>query len=114
MATGLYVAVLFLSLCSVLLSPVEGTLGVDLSTSTSKSAFSCLKGESYEFVIVRGYRSYGEPDPEANSNIYNAKAAGFDYVDVYMFPCPKCSKSASEQVNDMGIALQYKPPLSFS
>lgn len=90
--------------CIVVLSvvPSEATLGIDLSTSTSKTAFSCLKDQGYEFVIVRAYLSYGEPDRQASTTIANAKAAGFEYVDVYMFPCPKCSKSASEQVSEMG------------
>lgn len=89
-------------LVSVLFSPSEGTLGVDLSTSTSQSAFTCLKNQSYDFVIVRAYQSIGKPDHSAPSTIANAKAAGFKYVDVYMFPCPTCSKTASEQVSEMG------------
>lgn len=82
--------------------PVSPTKGVDLSTSTSKSIFSCLKGNGYEFVIVRAYRSSGAPDSAAPLTIANARAAGFQDVDVYMFPCPKCSKSARDQVDEMG------------
>ena len=85
-----------------LLCPSEATLGLDLSTSTSYSAFTCLKGQGYDFVIVRAYLSYGEPDRAASATIANARAAGFQYVDVYMFPCPRCSKSAREQVSEMG------------
>ena len=85
-----------------LLAPADATLGLDLSTSTSKTAFSCLKSQGYEFVIVRAYRSSGSPDSAASSTIYNAKAAGFNNIDVYMFPCPKCSKSAKDQVSEMG------------
>ncbi len=44
----------------------------------------------------------GQPDPNAVANIRNAREAGIEYVDVYIFPCPKCSKSASEQVKEMG------------
>lgn len=91
-----------LSVTVSLLHPAEATLGIDVSASTSKSAFSCLKGQGYDFLIVRGYRSYGEPDGSAASTIANAKAAGIGNADVYMFPCPKCSKSAREQVNEMG------------
>lgn len=90
------------SLFLVLLHPVLTAKGIDVSTLVSKSDFSCLKGEGYDFLIVRGYRSTGEPDPDAAATIANAKAAGIENADVYMFPCPKCSKSAGEQVNDMG------------
>ena len=43
----------------------------------------------------------GEPDPNVKYNIKNARAAGFQYVDVYMFPCPTCG-DAKGQVEDMG------------
>lgn len=34
-----------------------GTYGCDVSSLISPSVFQCLKGEGYEFVIVRAYRS---------------------------------------------------------
>lgn len=90
------------SICCNLWQVTEGTRGVDLSTSTSRSAFSCLMQQGYEFVIVRAYCSYGKPDSAAVGTITNANSAGFSNADVYMFPCPKCPKSASEQVQEMG------------
>ena len=106
--------VLFLSCCCCLLfRGSEGTLGVDLATSTSESAFSCLKEQGYEFIIVRAFRSYGEPDRAASTTIRNAQAAGFKYVDVYMFPCPKCASSAAQQVEDMGIATCFNIVLRY-
>lgn len=33
--------------------------------------------------------------------IYNAHDGGIDHVDAYFFPCPKCSSSAKEQVDEM-------------
>lgn len=47
----------------------------------------------------------GSVDPNAVVNIKNARAAGIPYVDVYLFPCPKCAKSASEQVDEMGMIM---------
>lgn len=85
--------------------PVNAILGVDLSTPTSQSAFSCLKNQGYDFVIVRAYHSFGSPDKNAVISIANAKAAGISLVDVYMFPCPKCLKSAKDQVNEMGMCV---------
>ena len=80
----------------------DATKGIDVSTLVSSSDFKCIKGNGYDFLIVRGYRSTGEPDPNAIHTIANARDAGFEYIDVYMFPCPKCGKSASEQVKEMG------------
>ncbi len=44
----------------------------------------------------------GQPDSNAIHTIANAKVAGIRYIDVYMFPSPKCSKTASQQVKEMG------------
>lgn len=80
----------------------EATQGIDVSTLVYPNTFECLKNNGYEFLIVRGYRSVGSPDPDAIHTIANARQAGFKYIDVYMFPCPTCSKSASDQVQEMG------------
>ena len=80
----------------------EATEGIDVSTLVYPKDFECLKNDGYDFLIVRGYRSLGSPDPDAIHTIANARQAGFKYIDVYMFPCPRCSKSASTQVDDMG------------
>ena len=102
-----------------------GTFGVDLSTAFSKSNFECLKGQGFDFAIIRAYQStgkltfintgstnpvsayflllffVGQTDPNAKYNIENARAAGISNIDVYMFPCPKCG-NPSGQVEDMG------------
>jgi hypothetical protein len=33
--------------------------------------------------------------------VANAWAGGMSHVDVYMFPCPHCGKSASTQVDEL-------------
>ncbi len=91
----------------LLLPSATATLGVDLSTSTSATSFSCLKQSGYDFVIVRAYLSYGKPDSSASSSIANARSAGINIIDIYMFPCPKCASSASEQVAEMGKYIYY-------
>ena len=53
-------------------------------------------------MIVRAYLSLGQPDKNAIRTMANAKEAGFTNIDVYLFPCPKCAKSASDQVDEMG------------
>ena len=54
-------------------------------------------------IIIFSYK--GSPDSNAIHTIANARQAGIKYVDVYMFPSPHCSKSASEQVKEMGKIL---------
>jgi hypothetical protein len=49
-------------LVSALAAVALGTRGVDLSTSTSQNAFSCLKSKGYTFAVVRCYESVGHPD----------------------------------------------------
>lgn len=70
------------------------TLGIDVSQPTN--VFSCLKSSGYSFAIVRGYQSNGVVDPNAKSNIANARNAGFQYVDVYAFPCVPCGNAAGQ------------------
>ena len=38
----------------------SGTYGLDLSTAFSKTDFECLKGQGFEFAIIRAYESTGE------------------------------------------------------
>jgi len=76
--------------------------GIDVSTLVSSSRLKCLKEEGYNFLIVRAYRSIGKPDSNVVHTVANARQAGFKHIDVYMFPCPQCSKSASVQVQEMG------------
>eukprot|EP00731_Ephydatia_muelleri_P036094 Em0201g2a len=106
-------------------SSANSTYGVDISSPISETTFSCLIGDGFTFAIVRAYESSGSlvvysahfllpfsiyshnhtlhtgtPDKNAPATIANARAAGMKYVDVYLFPCPKCSKTASQQVEE--------------
>ena len=89
-------ALLLASLC---ISSTLATKGVDLATAVSQSTFECFKSNGMSFAIPRAYKSYGTFDSNAINNIKNARAAGIQYVDVYMFPCR--GKSASDQVSDL-------------
>ena len=80
----------------------NGAKGVDVSTYVPRQSLKCLKKEGYDLLIVRGYRSNGRPDSNARRTLINARWEGFYNVDVYMFPCPKCGKSAAVQVREMG------------
>lgn len=58
-----------------------------------------MKNAGYTFAIPRAWKSYGAFDSNAPANVKNAKAAGIQYVDVYMFPCR--GQSATNQVNSL-------------
>ena len=88
-----------LVLSTLFMSATLATKGVDYSTALSVSTHQCLKTNGVSFVIPRAYYSYGAFDPNAPTNIANARAAGISFVDVYMFPCR--GKSAATQVNDL-------------
>lgn len=46
----------------------------------------------YEFAIVRVYQSLGQVDPNGAQTIKNAKNAGIQYVDGYLYPCVPCKQ----------------------
>ena len=54
------------------------------------------------YLINHLFALIGAPDGNAIHTIANAHQAGIEYIDVYMFPSPRCSKSAAQQVSDMG------------
>jgi len=78
------------------------TKGIDVSQLVTTDQFKLIKKQECNFAIVRAYRSIGEPDGNAAYTLRNAEEAKFDNIDVYMFPKPKSTKSATEQVQEMG------------
>jgi len=79
--------------------------GVDVSIAVSQAQFTCLKKSGYDLAVVRAFRSNGSPDTNAPATLKNAKAAGLK-TDVYMFPCPRCTTTAQQQVNAAVSALK--------
>eukprot|EP01091_Cochliopodium_minus_P000511 TRINITY_DN10467_c0_g1_i1.p1 TRINITY_DN10467_c0_g1~~TRINITY_DN10467_c0_g1_i1.p1 ORF type:complete len:232 (+),score=52.02 TRINITY_DN10467_c0_g1_i1:36-698(+) len=75
--------------------------GVDVSTYVTQTGFSCLVSKNLTFTIVRGYESVGQVDSNVVPTVANAWAGGMSHVDVYMFPCPTCSESATNQFQDL-------------
>ena len=84
------------------------TFGIDFENNLGVSEFACLKTNNIDLLVIRGYRSFGALDPYVNSNIKNARAAGYKSIDVYMFPCVKCGNPKG-QVDTMisGITELY-------
>lgn len=79
----------------------SGVSGVDVSTLTTSSAASCFVSSGVSFYIPRGYKSSGSVDTNVCSSLTAAAGAGIKYRDVYMFPCPSCSKSAGTQLSEL-------------
>ena len=65
------------------------------------AGWTCLRNNGFSFGIVRAYQSFGQPDSRAAATVANAWAGGMAHVDVYMFPCPRCGKSAATQVDEL-------------
>jgi len=80
------------------------TMGADVSDALAQSDFQCLLNEGYSFAIPRGYQSLGQVDPNVVNNIQNARAAGFQNVDVYLFPCVSCG-NPQQQITDLYNAI---------
>jgi len=90
----------FAAVLSSVFYVATATFGVDVSSPVSESDWRCLKSNDFTFAAVRVYESTGRPDPNAVKTMANARSAGIGVVDAYMFPCPKCSKSAADQVEE--------------
>jgi len=74
------------------------TFGVDVSAACNE--WSCLHNTyAADFMITRGWQSFGAFDSSSITNLQNARSAGIAYTDVYMFPCR--GQSASTQMVDL-------------
>ncbi len=69
--------------------------GFDISQPMSSSTATCMKNDGYTTMIARAWHSSGTIDTGACTSLNSAKAAGILNRDVYFFPCPTCSASAS-------------------
>jgi hypothetical protein len=82
------------------------TYGVDVSTTITTSAASCFKSSGISYVVPRGYMSIGAVDTQVCTSLSNAQSAGITTRDVYLFPCPTCSKSAASQMSELASYLK--------
>jgi hypothetical protein len=96
---------------------VEATYGFDISSPISVETAKCLKGQGFDFAVVRvcchdlgrivlvklmfivfvfcffslqGYESIGRIDDSVYGSVSNLWSAGMAHVDVYFFPCHSC------------------------
>ncbi|KAH3744948.1 glycoside hydrolase family 25 protein [Pelomyxa schiedti] len=96
----------FLVFLCLFAAVAHAATGVDVSQLYSSSSWSCVVGYGYIFAIPRCYQSTGNVDSNCASSVKNAWAGGMKNVDVYMFPCPTCSKSAADQVTELNNYLK--------
>ena len=80
----------------VLESTTGGYIGFDISTLLTSSAASCLLSSGYTYGVVRGYKSSGSVDSNVCGSL--KQMGNFKRADVYLFPDPTSSKSASTQM----------------
>lgn len=81
------------------LESTGGYSGFDISQKLSSSTASCLASSGYTFGIVRGYQSNGVVDVNVCSSLKEMSA--FKRKDVYLFPDPKSTKPASNQMGEL-------------
>ena len=82
---------------------VEAAKGLDVSRIFYHFDFKdWVEGGFSDFVILQGYRSNGSVNLNAVFDSDEAFIAGYQNFDVYMSPCPRCKKTASQQVQEMG------------
>lgn len=87
--------------CCVVGSSGSATYGVDISSALSSTVASCFASAGLTYIIPRGYRSSGSVDTNVCTSITTAASAGIKTRDVYMFPCPTCSKTAAAQMSEL-------------
>ena len=79
---------ILLSSALVLASAKLGAdFGRDWANNFQPSDLQCLKSTGIEFLIIRSWQKYGAMDVHAIESLRNANAAGFEFVDTYLFPC---------------------------
>ena len=78
-------------------------IGIDVSRSLDNYDFKdFMEAGITEFVIFKGYGG-GSVNPNAINDSIGAYEAGFNNFDMCLSPCPRCNKTAAEQVKEMGM-----------
>lgn len=74
------------------------TIGVDLATPSSLSAFQCMAQQGIQQATIRAFQSNCWLDPHAPATIQNAWDAGLS-VDIYIFPSVGCELDPVSQID---------------
>lgn len=107
----------------LLISGVNGNLGIDISVSSTAETMECLaKSQNMTYLLTRVYRCIGEVDSIGAQTMTLALAQSnpsFQFVDGYIFPCIATANytvsnnitcpSASQQIADtIQLLEEYK------
>jgi len=87
-------------------STAAGQRGVDISVALTASVASCMRSSGTSFIVPRGFRSSGSVDTHVCNSIKIASSAGIPVRDTYLFPCPRCKKSADTQMKELAAYLR--------
>jgi hypothetical protein len=92
--------------------------GIDVSAFLYNFDFKdyVLAGSS-DFAVFQGYRNNGSVNLNLINDSEESYSAGYTNFDMYMSPCPRCNKSASQQKywrwvshTHYTISIHYQPP----
>ena len=79
------------------------TIGIDVSGPLVNYDFKDFMEAGIDgFVIFQGYQSDATVNPNAINDSIGAYEAGFNNFDMTLSPCPRCNKTAAQQVQEMG------------
>jgi hypothetical protein len=90
-------------------STVHATYGIDVSMAIAagmtQDTWNCLHNEGYEFAIIQGFDGGYHVNQNLATNVAQARAAGFQYVDTYIWSAPYCGTGSGS--GDANALMDY-------
>lgn len=99
---------LLLALVSLLIGSSVAEKGIDISVyngALSQSTFQCFKQQGYDFVIIQAWIE-NRANPQFQTALANAKAAGITHIDAYAFICNTCHNGQGGNVDNIVNSLK--------
>nr|CAD2132062.1 unnamed protein product [Meloidogyne enterolobii] len=72
--------------------------GIDISSPANLEQTKCFKKNGYKSIYIRVWQSNNKFDSNSVNTIKNARTAGIDNVDCYVFPCAKCKDANPKNI----------------
>jgi hypothetical protein len=100
------VAMLLAALLAAAFCSVHAALGIDMSiaiaSTMTQDTWNCLRSAGYTFAIIEGFNGGYHVNQNLATNVAQARAAGFEYVDTYIWSAPYCGTgSGSGDANEL-------------